>query len=250
MSKVIERSLDLDEVKEDKAEYEEPKEHYKYWRDDKFDLFKIEKYKPFPDHETEKEFVELVYLIKRGNLLQAKDVSKEKDIKADTILRPNGDTILHVCAEYGQEKLFHYFYQKLNANLDVVNYAKETPLILAAREGRLLFIQFMYDKYSLSIFNPDHRTLDGWTALTYASINGFTNTVEFLAETIKVNLHTSDRFKRTAVHWAARYNNVSMFQLLLRLGLNHQALDIEAMSPMELAKAFNADGIIKVLHER
>ena len=93
----------------------------------------------------------------------------------------------------------------------MLNYAEETPFILAAREGRLRFIEFMIDKYSLSIFNPDHRSLDGWTAMTYAAVNGFTNTVDYLGNTVKVNMHTTDRFKRTAIHWAARYDNVPMF---------------------------------------
>ena len=127
------------------------------------------------------------------------------------------------------------------------NDAEETPFILAAREGRLHFLEFMYKKYSISTFNPDHRSLDGWTAFTYASINGYVNTVEFLANTVKVNIHTTDRFRRTAIHWAARYNNVSVFELLLSLGLNYQALDCESMTPMELAKAFNADDIVDII---
>ena len=92
---------------------------------------------------------------------------------------------------------------------------------MAAREGRLHFIENMFEKYSISIFNPDHRSLDGWTALTYASVNGFVNTVEYLATKIKCNVHTTDRFRRNALHWAARNNNVQMLNLLLTLTVSY-----------------------------
>jgi len=44
----------------------------------------------------------------------------------------------------------------------------------------------------------------------YAAINGFTNSVEFLAHVAKVNVNASDNYKRTALHWCARYRNPAM----------------------------------------
>ena len=58
-------------------------------------------------------------MVKRGEILVAKDIAKELNIKGETKLTPNGDTIAHVCAEYGSEKLFHYFYIKLGFDLDI-----------------------------------------------------------------------------------------------------------------------------------
>lgn len=107
-----------------------------------------------------------------------------------------------------------------------------------------MFLKYMVDKYSLSVFDPDHRSLDGWTALTYATINGFTNTVEYLAIEVKCNIHNIDRFKRNCIHWAARFNNVPMFNLLVNLKVNHAAIDCESMSPLDLAKAFSSTDII------
>ena len=82
-------------------------------------------------------WVEFVYSIKRGLIQDVQAMAKKKGLKHDTVLRPNGDTILHVCAEYGRSELFDFFYKKFSINLDVQNEAGETPFIISAREGRL-----------------------------------------------------------------------------------------------------------------
>ena len=126
--------------------------------------------------------------------------------------------------------------------------AGETPFIVAAREGRLNFIEFMNEKYSVSIYNSDHKTLDGWTAFTYSTINGFMNTATYLAEKVKANVHTTDRFRRNVIHWAARFNNDEILSYLLTLNINYQALDCESMSPIELAKAFHSQETFDILN--
>ena len=53
----------------------------------------------------------------------------------------------------------------------------ETPFVVAAREGRINMLKVYFEKLTINNFNPDARTVDGWTAFTYAAINGFLNTV-------------------------------------------------------------------------
>jgi len=132
-----------------------------------------------------------------------------------------------MCAEYGCDELFAHFEDVLNCDLNAINYAEETPFIIAAREGRVNLIKFMMDKYGANRINPEAKTLDGWTAFSYAAQNGFLNTVEYLAIHVRVNVHTADRFKRTALHWAARYDNVHMIKKLLNLDLNYVQMDGE-----------------------
>ena len=136
---------------------------------------------------------------------------------------------MHVCAEYGNTKLFEYFKKEYDAELNVTNKLRETPFTTAAREGRLLIIKLHFEKYHLR-FDPDARTVDEWSAFSYACINGFLNTIEYLASK-KVNIHTSDRNKRTALHWAVRFDNAKVTELLLNLNMNHQAHDIEGKTP-------------------
>lgn len=91
--------------------------------------------------------------------------------------------------------------------------------MVAARESRLNILRFFFERYP-NQFDPDRKTSDGWTAFIYASINGFLNTITYLS-TQRVNIHRSDRTGRTALHWAARFNNIQVVQLLLELNLNH-----------------------------
>lgn len=48
--------------------------------------------------------------------------------------------MLHVCAEYGQETLFKYFLNEGKADITKKNFIEETPLHLAAREGKFPLI--------------------------------------------------------------------------------------------------------------
>ena len=83
---------------------------------------------------------------------------------------------MHVCAEYGQAKLFEYFKNTFACDLDIKNYLDETPFCTAAREGRINILKMFFEKWPNG-FNPDIRTKDGWTAFNYACINGFLNTI-------------------------------------------------------------------------
>ena len=102
-----------------------------------------------------------------------------------------------------------------------------------------------YDEWP-NQFNPDARSLDGWTAFNYACINGFLNTIEFLAEK-RVNIHTSDRIKRTALHWACRFNNPKVVQVLLRLNLNLESADKESQKPMDLARIHDSQDALNTI---
>jgi len=83
--------------------------------------------------------------------------------------------MLHICAEYGQEDLFRYFVSDFKGNIMAKNHAEETPFIVAAKEGRVNILELYLNEYSKDKshkFNIDHYTLDGWTAMMYASMNG------------------------------------------------------------------------------
>ena len=201
-----------------------------YWRNERATLLQTTLCPECFDDQPLEEYLRLCYLIKLNQPYEVRTLAQDKGITAATALRKNGDTILHVCAEYGQTKLFDYFYANLGGDLDMQNKLGETPFISAAREGRILILKLYYDKYGFGSFYPDARTVDGWTAFSYACLNGFLNTVQYLSSK-RVNIHTSDRTKRTSLHWAARFDNTVIVELLLKLSLNPMALDYESMTP-------------------
>ena len=139
---------------------------------------------------------------------------------------------MHLCAEYGQAKLFENLKNSLNCELDIKNNLEETPFTVAAREGRINILRLFYNRWP-DQFNPDLRTQDGWTAFNYACINGFLNTIQFLYDK-GVNVHTSDRIRRTSLHWAAKFNNYQVVELLLKLNLSLAKRDRAEMTPQEV----------------
>ena len=72
-----------------------------YWLNNRVDLFNTSTYENCFEDQPYVEYNELCYLIKLGMVYKARNLSKEIEIDVDTHLRHNGDTILHVCAEYG-----------------------------------------------------------------------------------------------------------------------------------------------------
>ena len=47
-----------------------------------------------------------------------------------------------MCAEYGQLDLFQWFHDKFAADLNSVNTDGETPMMLAAREGKIDILKY------------------------------------------------------------------------------------------------------------
>lgn len=72
-----------------------------YWRKDNVNLFETTSHEMCFEDQPYSEFNELCYLIKLTMVNKARQMAKDQDIAANTVMRRNGDTILHVCAEYG-----------------------------------------------------------------------------------------------------------------------------------------------------
>ena len=137
---------------------------------------------------------------------------------------------MHICAEFGDLKMFEWFFDEFKLNINIQNKAKETPFIVAAREGHIELVKLIMenDKYSKAEgFKVDQESLDGWTAFSYAAVNGYFSVVEYLATKAGANINTKDRLQRNPLHWAARYGNVRMASLLLRLGVCFESIDFQ-----------------------
>ena len=102
--------------------------------------------------------------------------------------------------------------------------------MIAAREGRAdvirLFIDVFQKEDGLDI-EINRKMLDGWSAIHYAAMNGFANVVEILVSEGKADLNAIDRFLRTALHWACRFNNSTMVKKLVDMDIRCDNHDIE-----------------------
>mgnify|MGYP003914614209 CR=1 FL=1 len=163
------------------------------------------------------------------------------------MVRANKDTVWHICAEFDQEEIMEYLTTMIeDFNINCQNLAGETALMVAAREGNLAIIKYMLGKFvqnekntvtQKKILEVESRSKDGWTAFLYAAINGYLNTTEYLAVECKSDVNVVDKMRRSALHWAARFNNPQMVNLLIRLKVDERAIDVDRMTPKDLAKA-------------
>ena len=116
--------------------------------------------------------------------------------------------------------MFKWFVRELNADVAVLNDAKENPFIIAAREGKIDIIRLYLEEYhNRSNFKVDHKMIDGWTALLYSAMNGFAHIVELLVNLGGADINMIDKFHRNALHWACRFNNIKMMEKLLALNI-------------------------------
>ena len=85
-------------------------------------------------------------------------------------------------------------YGSIKCNINVTNEFGETPLMIAAREGKLDIIKLICTNYkSLKNFDIDQEADDGWTALCFAAMNGFCASVDMLVQH-GAKLDTLDKF--------------------------------------------------------
>ena len=76
------------------------------------DMFENHDYQVFFDSPVWDEYEDFVYYISRGQMERVVKISEDLGINKDEVVRPNGDTILHTCAEYGRLELFKHFVKK------------------------------------------------------------------------------------------------------------------------------------------
>ena len=123
--------------------------------------------------EVMPQWDDLVYLIRRHRVAAAKELvkylPKKNKFRGDEKFRPTGESCLHICAEYNETEMFRWFVEEYRACINHTNDSGETPLMIAAREGKLeivqLILEFGREDKALGI---DSKMQDGWTALAYA----------------------------------------------------------------------------------
>ena len=115
----------------------------------------------------------------------------------------------------------------------------ESPLIIAAREGKLEIVKLYIEKYSKwHSYNIEETNSDGWTPLLYACINGYKSIVDFLIKN-KANINATDKMNRSALHWACRFNNVNLVKLLLSYEIRIDTHDTKNLSALDIARKYD-----------
>ena len=209
----------------------------KYWDDRHRDIFEVKDYKLDFEPEWTPQWSTLAYDIRRGKTKEVKkaiQLDAQKRFHARRKFRANGETALHVCAEFGRVELFKWMAAEYAGDIQGVNDAGETPLMIAAREGKLAIVKMYVEDYQ-GQFDMELKMKDGWTALHYASMNGYAPVIEYLLTEGHADVNATDRLFKTCLHWAARFNNVKVAHLLLEASAKPDMTDIEGYTPTEVA---------------
>ena len=114
---------------------------------------------------------------------------------------------------------------------------KSTPLMLAARQDKIEVVRLLLD-----------RGADMGTALTEASINGYTEIALLLLDR-GANINAKDKDGNTALMWAAGKGKTEIVRLLLDRGADVHAKTITGTTAMSWADDNNYYSIIKMLKE-
>ena len=141
---------------------------------------------------------------------------REKGAKIDVTTK-KGETLLHLAAQNGQEKVCNLLLQ--------ADEAKQTPLHLAAESCQLL----IRHKAKIDARNKDQRT-----PLHLACKEGHYEVCCILLEN-EAEIEAIDKNKWTPMHWAARKGSVNVCQLLIANNANYDAKDKFQSAPLHIA---------------
>ena len=85
-----------------RAEKDRPMADDKYWTDSTRSIFNADGKLPNFRYEFAPEWDDLAYAISRGRVDRVKaEVRMNQEFTGEAMFRPNGETVLHCCAEHG-----------------------------------------------------------------------------------------------------------------------------------------------------
>ncbi|XP_063712426.1 transient receptor potential cation channel subfamily A member 1-like isoform X2 [Symsagittifera roscoffensis] len=93
------------------------------------------------------------------------------------------------------------------------NHRDRTPVMLAAANGYSKVVKLLISRGALLV----HNDLQGYTALHYAAVGGYTHTMHVLLGTKKTLVDMADKEQNTALHVSADKNQPKSIELLLTL---------------------------------
>jgi len=154
---------------------------------------------------------------------------------------PSGDPVLMVAIQTNSDGALNVLL-KAGAKVDVVNRNGDSPLMVAALNGKLPLV-----KRLVTLGAPVNRT--GWTPLIYAATNGHSDVVAYLIDA-GANVNAESPNGSSALMMATRGRFQSTVELLIAKGatVNHRNQD--GATALTWAKTRDYSEIAAVLRAR
>lgn len=94
--------------------------------------------------------------VRRGNLLQIKDISTHESVLIHSVRDRKQCTLLHEAAYWDRMKIAKWLIINAGVPVDVRNNIGDTPLHFAVRSGHETFVRWLVDKMDANIYSENN----------------------------------------------------------------------------------------------
>ena len=144
----------------------------------------------------------------------------------------NEQTALHVAVQHGHVEAAKLLV-RLGASVALRDVNGRSPLLYAARYGRMDLLQFFWEQRGAGA--EEEKDLQGDGLLHLAATHDHPEAVRFGAAQ-GADVNAQNKFGETALHKAARTDNLAMVELLLQLGADSEVMGREG-KPRHVAQS-------------
>lgn len=188
-------------------------------------------------HMTHLEMVDdkkksLLHYAVTGSAKDVIDYLLNQDINVN-LIDQYGETPLFDCARKGKVNIAKRLIDKF-ANVNIENNRGELPIHLASFKGDLEMIKLLIESGSML----NKKSNDDRLPLHYAIAGGRVNAIDFLVKQSNYHYNVRDTHGNTLLHHASKTSNVEMIDLLLKEGLDPNALNDHFETPLFNAVRF------------
>ena len=149
----------------------------------------------------------------KGNLMPAIILLEKKQININApISEQTGDTLLHLACFYSYYNVTRTLIEKFNADINIQNYYKMTPLHIACNNKNkdIIILNYLLNKKDINIEAQD---CNGLTPLSTTVINNFNLGFLFLISK-GADINRLDYFQNNLLYFALVHNNIFVMNFL------------------------------------
>jgi ankyrin repeat protein len=159
-----------------------------------------------------------------------------------------GSTPLHSASSSGQVDVVRLLFEKgANVDLKADRYLRQTPLSIAAENGKEAVVKLLLATDSVE---PDSKDRIGRTPMLYAAKNGNTAIVKLLLATNRVEIDSKEYYNSTPLSIAARLGYKDIVALLLTQSRGLNIRDSFGRTPLWWARRTGYPEIADLLLEK